>query len=92
MIKLVLLLCLAFGIRTTHRILPCVAGYIIILTVYVFATPHSSIGLTLGVLAFNSALALLYAWMLKKILLYFHLEGGVFWWIALCAGLLIGVI
>jgi hypothetical protein len=92
MIKVLLLLCLALGIQRTHRILPWVLGYIAILTLYILKTTGSSIELTLGVIAFHAALAILYAWMLKKILLYFHLEGALFWWIALLAGLLIGVI
>ncbi|MCW1929959.1 MAG: hypothetical protein KIH62_001420 [Candidatus Kerfeldbacteria bacterium] len=92
MIKIVLLLCLAWGIKKGGSPVLWIVGYITILTLYIFNTTTSSIELTLAVVALHAALAILYAWLLKKTLSYFHLEGALFWWVALCGGLLIGVI
>lgn len=92
MVKCFLLLLLAWSLRTYHKPALSYVLYAICITVYIFLSSAAPFTTTILIALIQCGLGALYAWMLHKITLYIGLEGGFFWWVAIGAGALIGVI
>lgn len=92
MLKIVLFLALALAVRTYRKPFLWAAVFAGIVAVYSLFTSEASVWIVLGVAVFQFALASLYGYILDKLLQIYHLRGSAFWFLALTAALLIGLL
>lgn len=92
MLNIVLFLALAIAVRTYRKPFLWAALFALIVAVYSLVTSEASVWLILGVALFQFVLAAFCAYILDKLLQIYHLRGSAFWFLALTAAVLIGLL
>lgn len=92
MIRVLLILSLALGIRSTKKPMLVWGAYTGITTLYLVLSTQEASSTVLAMSALYSALAALYTWILHKLLSYAEMDHALYWLIALALGLCIGMI